>query len=388
MNSGVRFPSRRPAWTRPLLRVRAWVSIPLENDVSSPEFSSEVDTGLGLTSRLSNVAPARVVVEIVRSGIVESRHHCSVVVTAPDGRPEWSVGEVNERMFPRSSNKPMQALGMLRAGLELDGELLALAAGSHSGEAIHVAGVRRILAGAGLDESVLANPRAYPFDGRARNAWVRAGGRRARVTMSCSGKHAAMLATCVVNGWPMNTYLDPEHPLQRTIAAAVRDCAREESASVAVDGCGAPLFALSLIGLARAFGFFATAGPDSLEGRIAAAFREHPHYASGSRRASAKLIQAVPGLICKTGAEGVVAAGLPDGRGIAIKIHDGSARARLVVLAAMLQRLGVDNEVIQEQRERPIFGGDSPIGIMRPSPLIEPPASTPPLVCANGRGSS
>jgi L-asparaginase II len=316
------------------------------------------------------VTAAVVVAEIIRNGIVESCHHGSVVVTAPDGSPEWSIGEVTEAMFPRSSNKPMQALGMLRAGLELDGELLALAAGSHSGESIHVAGVRQILADAGLDESALGNPRAYPFDGRARNAWVRAGGRRAAVTMSCSGKHAAMLATCVANDWPTQTYLNPTHPLQRAIAVAVRDCAREKPAIVAVDGCGAPLFALSLIGLARAFSHFATAAPNTFEGRIAMAFRNYPQYASGTRRVSAKLIRSVPGLFCKTGAEGVAAAGLPDGRGIAIKIHDGSARARLVVLAAILQRLGIDNEVIQAQRERLILGGDTPVGVMRPGTLL------------------
>jgi L-asparaginase II len=308
---------------------------------------------------------------------MESRHHGSVVVTAPEGHPEWSVGVVTEAMFPRSSNKPMQALGMLRAGLELDGELLALAAGSHSGEPFHVAGVQRILADAGLEESALGNPRAYPFDGRARNAWVRAGGRRAAVTMSCSGKHAAMLATCVVNGWPTQTYLDPEHPLQREIGVAVGDCAGEKPAMVAVDGCGAPLLALSLVGVARAFGRFASAGSDTFEGRIASAFRNHPHYASGTRRVSAKLIRSVPGLFCKTGAEGVVAAGLPDGRGIAVKIDDGSARARLVVLAAMLQRLGIDNQVIQAQRERLVLGGDTPVGVMRPAAVLELPWSTP-----------
>jgi L-asparaginase II len=327
------------------------------------------------------VTAAAVLAEIIRNGIVESRHHGSAVITAPDGRSEWSVGNVTEAMFPRSANKPMQALGMLRAGLELDGELLALAAGSHSGEPIHVTGVRRILADVGLKESALGNPRAYPFDGRSRNAWVRAGGRRAAVTMSCSGKHAAMLATCVVNDWPTETYLNPNHPLQRMIRRAVRDCAGEKPAIVAVDGCGAPLFALSLAGLARAFGLFASAAPDTFEGRIAMAFREHPQYSSGTRRVSAKLIRSVPGLFCKTGAEGVAAAGLPDGRGIAIKIHDGSARARLVVMAAMLQRLGIDNEVIKAQRERLILGGDIPVGIMRPASLLAVGirAPTPPL---------
>lgn len=317
---------------------------------------------------------AVLVAEVTRSGLVESRHHGSAVITAPDGSPEWSVGVVSEPMFPRSANKPMQALGMLRAGLQLDRELLALAFGSHSGEDIHVAGVRRILADAGLDESALGNPRAYPFDGRARNAWVRAGGRRAAVTMGCSGKHAAMLATCVANDWPTQTYLNPQHPLQRAIGWTVGDCARETPAILTVDGCGAPLVALSLTGLARGFGRLAGSASNTLEARVANAFRDYPHYASGTRRVSAKLIRSIPGLVCKTGAEGVVAAGLPNGRGIAVKIDDGSARARLVVMATILQRLGFDNEVIQAQRERLIRGGHNPIGVVRPSALLEPPS--------------
>ncbi|HEY1969128.1 MAG TPA: asparaginase [Pseudonocardia sp.] len=313
---------------------------------------------------------AVVVAEVIRSQFVESRHYGSVVVTEPDGTVSWSVGAVQEPMFPRSSNKPMQALGMLRAGLPLDGALLALAAGSHSGEPIHVDGVRQILAMANLGESALRTPREYPFDGRARNAWVKAGNRRARITMNCSGKHAAMLLTCVINGWPTHSYRDPNHPLQREIYQTVADCAGEPVASVAVDGCGAPLHAISLAGLARAFGLFAAAAADSMPGRIASACHEYPEYASGTRRTSAALIRSVPGLFCKTGAEGVVAAGLPDGRGIAIKVEDGSARARPVVLASVLQRLGLDNDVIQAQRERAILGGGKPVGVVRPALVL------------------
>lgn len=310
------------------------------------------------------------VAEIVRTGIVESRHHGSGVVTAPDGTVEWAIGVVTEPMFPRSSNKPMQLLGMLRSGLLLEGELLALAAGSHSGESFHVDGVRRILADAGLDETALGNPRAYPVDNRARKAWVRARQRKAAVTMGCSGKHAAMLATCVINNWPLHNYLDPQHPLQRAIRDAVQDCSAEKVTTVAVDGCGAPLMALSLTGLARAFGGFATAAPTTLEGRITSAFREHPQYVSGTRRASAELIRSTPGLFCKTGAEGVAAAGLPDGRGIAVKIEDGNARARMVVLAAILQHRGIDNQAVRARATRPVLGGRRAVGVLRPSPQL------------------
>jgi len=312
-----------------------------------------------------------IVADVVRNGFVEGHHHGSAVLTGPGGAVEWSVGVVDRPMFPRSCNKPMQALGLLRAGLDLDGELLALAASSHSGEAFHLDGVRRILAGAGLTEDALRTPPAYPIDDLARDEWVRAGHGPEPVTMNCSGKHAAMLATCVRNGWATDSYRDPAHPVQLAIRAALEDSAGEPAAAVAVDGCGAPVLAISLAGLARAFGRLASAAPDSPEGRIADAFRRHPEYASGSRRDEAALIRSVPGLFAKGGAEAVYAVGLADGTGLAVKIDDGGSRARAVVVAAVLaDRLGVDNDVVRAQREYPLLGGGEPVGSVRPAATL------------------
>jgi L-asparaginase II len=326
-----------------------------------------------------------ILADVVRSGFVEGHHRGSVVVTAADGSVEWSVGIVDRPMFPRSSNKPMQALGMLRNGLDLDGELLALAGASHSGEEFHLAGVRRILAGAGLDESALRTPPAYPIDEQARDEWVRSGHAVDPITMNCSGKHAAMIATCVANGWPIHDdaraqspdgvwgrddYRSPEHPVQQAIRTAIEDSAGEKVSYVAVDGCGAPLLAISLAGLARSFGLFAAAAPETFEGRIANAFREYSDYASGSRRDESALMKAVPGLMCKAGAESVYAVGLADGRGIAVKVEDGQPRARAVVMAAVLQHLGIDNEVIDSQTRFPLLGGGVVVGSVHPSPSL------------------
>jgi L-asparaginase II len=311
-----------------------------------------------------------VVAEVVRSGFLEGRHRGSVVVTAPGGAVEWAVGVVDRPMFPRSSNKPMQAVGMLRNGLDLDGELLALAGASHSGEPFHLDGVRRILAGAGLDESALQTPPDYPIDDTARDEWIRAGREKSPVTMNCSGKHAAMLATCVAAGLPIDDYRNPEHLVQKGIRAAVEDGAGEPVAAVGVDGCGAPLLAITLTGLARAFGRYAAAPADTAEGRVADAFRSFPEYASGSRRDEAALMRAVPGLFCKAGAEGVYGVGLPDGRGIAIKIEDGAARARPVVMAATLRRLGLTDPILDEQSAAPVLGGGRPVGTIRPAAVL------------------
>src|SRR5262245_39877903 len=141
-----------------------------------------------------------VVAELVRSGFVEGHHHGSVVALDRAGGVEWSVGSVAEPVLPRSCNKPLQAAAMVRLGLDLPPELLALACASHSGEAFHLDGVRRILASAGLDESLLQTPADYPLGEAERDAVLRAGGGRTALQMNCSGKHAAMLVTCAVNG--------------------------------------------------------------------------------------------------------------------------------------------------------------------------------------------
>jgi L-asparaginase II len=326
-----------------------------------------------------------ILADVVRSDFVEGHHRGSVVVTNPDGTVDWAVGVVDRPMFPRSSNKPMQALGMLRNGLPLDGRLLALAGASHSGEHFHLDGVREILAGVGLDETALRSPASYPYDDQSRDEWVRAGHAQERITMNCSGKHAAMIATCVHNGWPIHDparekspdavwgrddYRSPDHPLQQAIRVAIEDSAGEKVAHVAVDGCGAPLLAISLAGLARSFGLFASAPQDTLEGRIAAAFREYPEYASGSRRDETALMREVPGLFCKIGAEGVYAAGLADGRGVAVKLEDGASRASSVAIAATLRRIGLNHEALEKQAGFALYGGGIQVGEVRPNTAV------------------
>jgi L-asparaginase II len=328
--------------------------------------------------------PAPVIVaEIVRSGFVEGHHYGSVVALEADGSVAWSVGDVESQIFPRSCNKPMQAVGMLRSGLDLDGKLLALACASHSGEPFHIEGAREILARAGLDESALQTPPDYPIDDLAREALLRAGGEKSRIAMNCSGKHAAMLATCVVNGWDTATYRDPEHPLQVTITETFESLTGEPATMVAVDGCGAPLLSASLTGLARAFRTMSLA-TDGPERKVADAVRAYPEYTSGTRRDEAQLLRAVPGAIGKGGAESCYAVGLPDGRAVALKTDDGAGRVRPVLMAAALERLGVlsggggleahsvstsitvDVEAVRRTGVVEVLGGGGPVGSIRP----------------------
>jgi L-asparaginase II len=323
------------------------------------------------------MSSAVVVAEIVRSGFIEGHHYGSVVALDRDGGVEWSVGAVAEPVLPRSSNKPVQALGMVRLGLDLPPELLALACASHSGEDFHVEGARRILASAGLDESALQTPVDYPLDDATREALVRAGGAKSSILMNCSGKHAAMLATCVANNWDVATYLDPEHPLQQGIKATFEEMTGEP-AVVAVDGCGAPLLSTSLLGLAHAFrrlalGLDGHDQPDERSSRVADAIRRHPAYVSGTTRDELTLLTALPGAIGKAGAESCYVVALPDGRSFALKTDDGAPRVRPVLMAEALRRSGVlaepgvDGEAVRRTGVVELLGGGVPVGEIRAS---------------------
>ncbi|WP_137293699.1 asparaginase [Nocardioides dongxiaopingii] len=305
-----------------------------------------------------------IVAEIVRSGFVEGHHHGSLVALDADGAVAWSVGAADVPVLPRSCNKPLQALGMVRLGLDLPDDLLALACASHSGEDFHLDGVRRILASAGLTEDALQTPLDHPLDDVAREAAIRAGRERDRISMNCSGKHAAMLATCVLQGWDPDTYLDVAHPLQVALAATFADVTGEPVEVVAVDGCGAPLLSTSLVGLATAFRALAVAdsGP---ERRIAEAIRAFPAFVSGTRRDELALLTALPGAIGKAGAESCYAVALPDGRAFALKTDDGAPRVRPVLMAAALRRSGIRSDAVDATGRHPLLGGGVPVGEIR-----------------------
>lgn len=302
---------------------------------------------------------------------MESRHRGSVAVLHSDGSVRVAAGIVDQPIFPRSSNKPMQATAMLGCGLGLQGRLLALAAASHSGEDFHVAGVREILAGAGLSQEDLQCPPDLPLDEAARNALLRGGAGADRVHMNCSGKHAAMLATCVVAGWPTASYRNPDHPLQIEIRRTVERLAGEPVRAIGVDGCGAPLMAISVAGLARAFRALVLAEPGTAERRVADAMRAYPAWTSGTTRPESAIVTAVPGLLMKSGAEGVSAFALADGRAGAIKIDDGAQRAVTPVVIALLQQLasdsvpGTDVAALRGLARPVVTGGGETVGEIR-----------------------
>jgi L-asparaginase II len=279
-------------------------------------------------------------------------------------------------VLPRSSLKPLQALACLTAGAPLDGERLGLATASHSGTDRHVAVVRDILDAAGLGEDALGCPAAWPGDSATRDELIRERAEPSRIRMNCSGKHAAMLLTCVTNGWSTAGYLDPEHPVQLHIREVVERLIGEKTAATAVDGCGAPVYAMTLFGLARAIhriGNSSTTSPFALHrsaGVLVHAVREHPWTIDGPGRPDTLVIERL-GVFAKVGAEGVIVMVAPDGTTVALKMLDGSSRATTAVALRLLERAGAipasDVAGALAGLALSVTGGGQDVGAIRPA---------------------
>jgi len=307
-----------------------------------------------------------------RDGLVESVHYGSLIATAPGGRTLLSAGEPLASFYPRSSLKPLQSVAMVRAGLDLPADLLALTAASHSGAARHLDGAMRILELHGLTPAALENSSDLPYGVREREEYLRDGGRPTQLAQNCSGKHAAMAATCVINGWPVQGYLDPSHPLQKLVAETVTELTGEEPSGLSTDGCGTPLFALTLAGMARAFGRLASAeladgasAPESPEAAVAHSMRRHPDMVAGEGRDVTDLMRLLPGALAKDGFEGIQLVGLPDGRGVAVKISDGGDRARMPVTVRALEALDVDTSALARIATGAVLGGGRQVGLLQ-----------------------
>lgn len=312
-----------------------------------------------------------VLAEVVRSGFVESRHHGSVVAVDSAGRVLLSGGSPEAPVFPRSAGKPMQAVAALRTGLVekfgVTDRHVAVIAASHSGEQLHLDLVRELLGRADVAEGDLGCPRGWPLDETMRRTLAARDVQPSRIFHNCSGKHAGMLAACVAAGWPKYGYTDTGHPLQVAVRGVIEEFAGETATSVGVDGCGAPVFATSLTSVARSFARLTAARPDTAEYDVAAAMRAHPELVGGTGRDVTDLMAAAPGLLAKDGAEGVYAAATASGVGIAIKIDDGAARARVPVLIAALLRLGAltESDELAALSTPAVLGGGERVGEVR-----------------------
>jgi L-asparaginase II len=310
---------------------------------------------------------------VIRSGFIESKHFGSLTALNPDGSVALSLGSPHELVLPRSTYKPLQALGVLRAGTALTEAQLAVAIGSHVGADEHLTATRSILSDFGLDESELRCPADYPEDFTSRERMIRAGVAKQPICMNCSGKHAAMLAACVTNGWPTSSYLDPQHPLQLIIRDTVAELSGVAVDLVAVDGCGAPLFSTTTAGAATAFRRLARAAAGSLEHSVSQAMRRYPELVGGVGHANTVAMQRFVGSIAKGGAEGVFGMATAAGASVGIKVIDGGLRATTVIAIAALEKIGAlpaQSLLAAPELAVIVYGGGREVGSIEPGPLL------------------
>ncbi|MDY3048190.1 MAG: asparaginase [Rothia sp. (in: high G+C Gram-positive bacteria)] len=315
---------------------------------------------------------------VTRGDFIESRHLGSLVVLAPDGSTALSFGSPQALIYARSALKPLQAIASMNAGAELQGAQIALAAGSHTGSFEHMKVAQSVLAEAGLTADALLCPPAWPTDEPSYHALIRAGHGQQRLAFNCSGKHAAFLWGCVKSGWPTENYTDPSHPLQELVLDTLEEFTGERPQQLTVDGCGAPLAATSLLGLARAYSTLGAAveniKADARAATVATAMVDYPEYIHGHGGSDTVLAETLNAVV-KRGAEGVLAIGLRSGASVALKVLDGSNRAASLVAVRALQAAGfLEAELADRAVARstfPISGGGQPVGSIEPGAAFE-----------------
>jgi L-asparaginase II len=296
-----------------------------------------------------------VLAKVTRGDLVESLHLGHLIVLNADGSTYLSKGSPELPIYPRSAVKSLQAAAMLKAGLKVELNELAIICASHSGSQSHIDLVTKMLTSTGMSTTQLKNAIDKPLGEKEKISW---GEKPAsQLAQNCSGKHAGMLITCQQNGWDMKSYLDLDHPLQIAIKNEIEEQSGEKVSAVSVDGCGAPLFAISLVGLAKAISNLVKS-TDVVYQQTVSACTKYPELVAGDGRLTTRMMQAVPGLFMKEGAEGVQVCALGDGRVIAIKIIDGSWRPVAPIIMEIFKWWGVE----MPDESVKIYGGTSVIG--------------------------
>jgi L-asparaginase II len=330
-------------------------------------------------------ADSPLVAVLVRRGDrVESRHRVAYAIVDVGGRIHAAAGDPAQPVFPRSAVKPLQALALVESGAAerfgVGAAELALASASHGGEPMHVDAVRRWLARLGLDESALECGIHPPSHRPSADQLARAGQAPGPVHNNCSGKHAGMITLALHQEVPIEGYVRPDHPVQQRITQALANMAGlAQLPPPEIDGCGMPTFAIPLRSLALAMARLGA--PSELApprtaacDRIRSSMSAHPEMVAGSGRTVTAILEVVPDIVVKSGAEGVYTAALPrHGLGLALKVEDGAERAAEVAALALLDALGVIDARARSRLERfarptLVNHGGTPVGRIEPAP--------------------
>jgi L-asparaginase II len=309
------------------------------------------------------------VVRVHRGAGVESEHRVAWATTDRGGGNARGAGRASAAypgpvVYARSAAKPFQALAGVRAGVPerfgLATEHLAIACASHGGSDLHLQRVREILEAAGREEGDLACGAIEPRDPAAALALRDRGERPRSIHHNCSGKHAFGIAFAVASNWAVEGYTEKGHPLQDAMERGMAEATRVEPGELtrATDGCGMRTFSIPIARLAAAFGRLASGGLGAGGERITAAMTAHPELVAYDGALDTELMRAHPRLVSKIGAEGVLGIGLPDGRGAALKVLDGAARALDVVAPLLLEEhwgLDVGSAALERLRAAPVL---------------------------------
>lgn len=283
-----------------------------------------------------------------------------LIVLNSDGSTYLSKGSPTSIIYPRSAVKSLQATAMLKAGLTVSDQELAIICASHSGSAAHIDLVSNMLAKRDISLDLLQNAPDKPLGEKEKIAWGDKSS--SQLAQNCSGKHAGMLITCEQNNWDIKSYLEQDHPLQIAIRAEIELLSGEKVAKATFDGCGAPLFAFSLLGLAKAISKLVTSNEKEHQ-QVVKACITYPELVAGEGRLTTRMMRAVPGLFMKEGAEGIEVCALADGRVIAIKIIDGSWRPVAPIITEIFSRWGISTP----DESVKIYGGTTVIGEVLPN---------------------
>jgi L-asparaginase II len=313
------------------------------------------------------------IARVMRSGLEESVHLGHVAVCDIDGRLLARAGDAEREVFIRSCAKPLQAAVSLAAigDDDLPDREVAVMCASHSGEPVHLGAVRALLQRAGLGPQALRTPPSYPLDAdeMARSQ------HRHPLFSDCSGKHAGMLLACVRSGWDTATYARRSHPLQRRVLRAVEQATEADDVRIGVDGCGLPVHGVPLRAIAA---LYARMGEPDRLGDLAAhveraivAMLAEPYLVGGRRRFDTTVMQAVPGLVAKEGAEALLCVSVPDrGIGIALKVADAGFRAAGPAMVEVLTQLDVldagQRRSLASAARPAVRGGGDVVGAIEP----------------------
>jgi L-asparaginase II len=290
-----------------------------------------------------------VLVDVTRGPLVESCHRGIIAVVDAQGNLKHHVGDAETQVCLRSLAKPFQALPVITSGAArafgFGPEVLALFSGSLSGQEFQTWLVAQVLTRLGLTVDALQCGSHPPLHRGAAQALSKEGLKPTPLHHTCAGKHAAMLALCVHHGWPLDDYLNPDHPVQQMILGTVARMVGmpPDRIAVAIDGCSAPVFYVPLKNIALGYARLAAAEKGSPAGGLMAAILDHPRHIAGDGRLDTEVMQTLPGRVfAKSGAEGGYALALPEQRlGVALKIEDGQARALNPSVVRVLEQLGL-----------------------------------------------